>query len=199
MDDESYFQLNDHNIAANRGFYCRDKSGVKVETKYKEVKKFPKQMLVWLAISSRGHSTPYVITKQTINQKNYSKECITRRLLPFLTKHHSDGHYVFWPDLASAHYGQDSIAAFNAGNVHYVKRLENPPNVPNLRPIELFWAHLKAKVYDKGWEAKDYDSLKSRIKRKLKEFSPSYFRNLMSKVKTAVRKAADNGLDSLFK
>ena len=64
---------------------------------------------------------------------------------------------------------------FNTGNVHYVERLDNPPNVPNLRPIELFRAHLKAKVYDKGWEAKDYGHLKSRIKRKLKKFSPNYF------------------------
>ena len=93
---------------------------------------------------------------------------------------------TFWPKV------------FNAGNVHYVKPLNNAPNVPNLRPISssgLSWRpRFKTRVVKP-----DYDHMKSRIKQKLKEFPPSYFRNLMSKVKTTVRKAADNGLDSLFK
>ena len=62
-------------------------------------------------------------------------------------------------------YGKNKVklAAFNTGNVHYVERFYNPPNVPNLRPIELFLAHLKNKVYDKGYETKDYDHMRNRI------------------------------------
>ena len=32
------------------------------------------------------------------------KECIDKRLLPFIGKYHSNGNYLFWPNLAKAHY-----------------------------------------------------------------------------------------------
>jgi hypothetical protein len=32
----------------------------------------------------------------------------------------------------------------------YVPKIENPPNVPQIRPIEKFWANLKKKVYQKA-------------------------------------------------
>ena len=40
----------------------------------------------------------------------------------------------------------------------------NPANVPKARPIEDFWANLKAKVYEGDWTAKTLEDLKRRIK-----------------------------------
>ena len=53
-----------------------------------------------------------------------------------IQKHHSDLKYIFWPDLASAHYAIDTVTWLTE-NVHYVPKRLNPPNVPQSRPIEI--------------------------------------------------------------
>ena len=59
-------------------------------------------MLVWLAISSRGISTPYFVPSGlAVKQNVYLKECIIKRLMPFIKKYHPEGNFVFWYDLAS--------------------------------------------------------------------------------------------------
>ena len=35
----------------------------------------------------------------------------------------------------------------------------NPPNAPQIRPIEMYWGALKQKVYAKNWSAKNRDQL----------------------------------------
>ena len=47
---------------------------------------------------------------------------------------------------------------------------DNPPNVPQARPIENFWANLYLKVYDKDWQAQTKTKLIRRIRNKLKKF-----------------------------
>ena len=41
--------------------------------------------------------------------------------------------------------------------------------MPEARPIEDFWAHLKRNVYIDGWQAKNIDQLKKRISDRLKK------------------------------
>ena len=65
-------------------------------------------------------------------------DSIKKRLLPLIHEHHSDGEYVFWPDLASAHYANNVITYFEVNNINYVKRADNPPNLPEVRLIEDF-------------------------------------------------------------
>jgi hypothetical protein len=72
-----------------------------------------------------------------------------KRLLPFINEHHSDSNYVFWPDLASSHYAKKSIEWFESNGISYVQKGDNPPNLPQGRPIETFWAILSNKVYEK--------------------------------------------------
>jgi hypothetical protein len=45
---------------------------------------------------------------------------------------------VFWPDLASAHYATDTLIQLKELKIEYVAKEENPPNVPQTRPIENF-------------------------------------------------------------
>jgi hypothetical protein len=69
--------------------------------------------MVWLAISNRGISQPFVTPSgNAINAKTYIKECINKRLVKFIGKHHSDQNFIFWPDLASSHYAKDTLAEF---------------------------------------------------------------------------------------
>ena len=47
---------------------------------------------------------------------------------------------------------------------------DNPPNVPQARPIENLWTNLSLNVYDKGWQTQTKTQLIRRIRNKLKEF-----------------------------
>ena len=82
-----------------------------------------------------------------INSDVYINECLIPRLVPFIRHHHSDNNYVFWPDLARAHYSKETVAWMNE-NVKYVPEHLNPPNVPQARLIESFWGDLTQKVYE---------------------------------------------------
>ena len=54
-------------------------------------------------------------------------------------------------------------------NVPFVICKDNPPNIPQARPIETLWTLLERKVYENNWEAKNLDVLAHRIKQKSKE------------------------------
>ena len=50
--------------------------------------------MIWMAMSSTGTSDIYVHKSiQAVNQETYLKECIIKRLLPFIAKYHSNGNY----------------------------------------------------------------------------------------------------------
>lgn len=199
MDDESYFPMSGQNIPGNDGFYTSDRSGCDSDFKNKTKHKFPMKIMVWIAISESGHSAPYFARGHgSVNSEIYAKKCIRERLTRFIRTHHSDGQYIFWPDGATVHYGQPSKDAYIENGIKFVERDDNPPNVPQLRPIERFWAHLKTKVYSNDWKAISLLHLESRIRSKIREFSPKYFQDLMKGCKTLVRRAADLGADFMF-
>ncbi len=109
------------------------------DAKYRTKFKFPAKVLVWVAISENDRSNAYLTPKNcAIDSKIYSEECIEKRLIPFLKKFHEDGRYVFWPDLATAHYTKNTIATLNKFGIKFVERAHNPPNAPQLLLIEKF-------------------------------------------------------------
>ena len=77
----------------------------------------------------------------------YREDCVKQCLVPFLEEHHADGDYFVRPDLASCHYANETQDLFNKLEIPFIPRGSNPPNSPQLRPIERFWGILKAKVY----------------------------------------------------
>ena len=69
----------------------------------------------------------------------YLRECLIKRLLPFINKYHSDKEVLFWPDLAPIHYANSVKEWLNDNSIGFVGRYENPPAVPQARPIEKYW------------------------------------------------------------
>ena len=68
-----------------------------------------------------------------MNQYNYLKECIQKRVIPFIRQYLADNNYVFWPDQARAHYAE-SVNYLNKNNLNFVrKNNDNPLNVPERR------------------------------------------------------------------
>lgn len=139
-----------------------------------------------------------MLTKGNVTQEINIEECIKQRLVPFIQNHHPNGDIMFWPDLASAHYAKLSLETLESLGIPFVLKEENPPGLPQLRPIEDFWATHKDLVYEGGWEAKNDKDLIKRINDKLKCFDQKYFTNLMRKVKTKLRRAAEDGPDTLI-
>ena len=86
------------------------------------------------------------------------------QLLPFIKKYYKTDRYVFWPDLASAHYAGKVVKFLANQSIPIVPKYMNPANLPKARPIEDFWGNLKAKVYEGNWTAKNLTELENRIK-----------------------------------
>jgi hypothetical protein len=103
MDDESYFTVDGSNCYGNDSFHSYEGLEAPEEVKYKFVSKFPAKVMVWIAISAKGISDPLIMKfGNAINAQTYIDECLSKRLTKFLAKYHSDGNYIFWPDLASS-------------------------------------------------------------------------------------------------
>ncbi|KAL4465543.1 hypothetical protein ABPG72_013992 [Tetrahymena utriculariae] len=183
IDDESYFTLSHSTINGNDSFYSSNISNTPSSVKYRTATKFESKILVWICFSNEGLSQPYFIESGlAINQQIYLKECIQKILLPLLQKYHSDGNYVFWPDLASSHYANSVTKFLNEKQIQFVQKQENPANVPECRPIEDFWSILKGLVYQKNWQALSLEKLEIRIKNCIKKIDINLVKNLANSV-----------------
>ena len=200
MDDEKYFPLTGNQMPGNAGYYTDNKKNCPEDIRFAGKEKYPVKLMVWIAISECGMSQPYFRMHRSaaIKAPIYINECLRKRLLPFIHKHHSDFNYIFWPDLASAHYATETREWMDEF-VNYVPKHLNPPNVPKARPIEDFWGILEQLVYEGDWVAKNQDQLEKRIRSCLKKIDLKILQNLMSGVKRTLRSIADDGVFSIYK
>jgi len=74
-----------------------------------------------------------------------------------------------------------------------IPRNANPPNCPQIRPIEDFWAALKQEVYAGGWEAKSDRQLKQRIRLKLKNMDLAVSKAFLARSKVGYEKSLITG------
>ena len=58
LDDETYFSLSG-NVPANNLFYASDPSTTPADVNFRQKEKYEPHLLVWLAISPKGISSPY--------------------------------------------------------------------------------------------------------------------------------------------
>ena len=157
--------------------------------------KFPVKLCVWIAVSAKGPSEPYFVPAKTaLDSDLYIKECLLKRLSPYISEKFDNKRYIFWPDGASAHYAQKTIQAYSDLSINYVRKADNPPNIPHLRVIEKFWAHLKHKVYENNWSTTTILALKRRIKVKIAEFDSAYWRRLFASTRSDIADADEHGV-----
>lgn len=195
LDDETYFTLSHATINGNQFFYTSDISTCPNNIKFSPKAKFEPKILLWIAISPKGISKPFIAPSGlAINQDVYIKECIVKRLIPFIKQNHRDGHYVFWPDLASSHYAMKVQNEMRRQNVNFVEKEDNPANVPEARPIEDFWSYLKGLVYERGWCAENTEQLKRRIEYCLKKVDQKLVQTLALSTYNRLDSIRRNGL-----
>lgn len=192
MDDESYFTLDGNEWQGN--FYFQNANDpIEESVKYVEHTKFPKKVLLWLAISPRGMSNPvFFESGLAVNAERYMLGCLPI-VRDFMKTHHRGTNVVFWPDLASSHYSKKTLAKMEELGIPYVPKDSNPPNVPQLRPIEDFWANLKRRVYANNFRPKTIQALIRKNKLELNKMPLSTYTTAMDKVPANCRKAARMG------
>ena len=96
IDDESYFTSAHSSLNGNNIYYTFDVSETPSSVKYRLTAKFEEKILVLVAFSAKGISNlMFRKSGMAINQEVYRDQCIKKRLVPFIKKHHSDDRYIF--------------------------------------------------------------------------------------------------------
>lgn len=120
----------------------------------------------------------------------YQKECLQKRILPFIRSH--DHPVMFWPDLASCHYSKVVQEWYAEKGVQFVPKNLNPPNCPQFRPIEKYWAIMKRRLKAKGKVVKDINQMTTWWNKIAKTMDEEGVRRLMSRVTGKIREFLRN-------
>jgi len=135
-------------------YHCQNSKEV-YEQKVKKKSKFPERILVWQAIDCFGNISEPFITKGFMNHDIYKDECLKKRLLPFIRKHHNINDILFWPDVATSHYTKIVTSIMESQNLNFVLKASNALSVPLCSPIEKFWTICNAKYSNYTNKPKD--------------------------------------------
>ena len=97
LDDEKYFTHVGSNMQGNDIFYTNDKSKCPDNVRFAGKEKYPGKVMVWVAICKCGVSKPLIRRSKTeaVDSDIYIKECLKKRILPFIREHHQDSNYIF--------------------------------------------------------------------------------------------------------
>lgn len=143
IDDETYVLADPTQTPGVYYFHAINPQEVPYQLRTKPKEKFTKKYLIWQALSEDGAVSRAYIKEGSINAREYLRECVKCRLIPFIKQHYNAADVIFWPDLATVHYAKIVQDALNDQGIECIKKEKNPPNVPQARGIELFWAHCK--------------------------------------------------------
>ncbi|CAF2038450.1 unnamed protein product [Rotaria magnacalcarata] len=184
-------------------------NSVKTTVNYFKKQNIPQTTIYNILRKYRQHGTtkylpksgrPYKISDKQLDGlvQSVNNRCgLSQRKLGRRFGYHHNGNYLFWPDLASAHYSNLVKERLHEKNVPFVARQDNPPNVPQARLIEIVWALIERKVYENNWEAKNLDALARRIKQKAKELDRKMLQAMVEGVRKKHRTMWRDGLYSV--
>ena len=176
-DDKTYIKY-DHQQIPGAVYYIAKYRG-KADKKFKYTKhdKFAKNALIWQAICSCGKKSAPYISQSTLSGQIYVKECLQKRLLPLIKSHNN--RPVFSSDLASIHYCKLAMERYKKNNVKLVPKTENPPNCPELRVTEKYWAIIRRKMKKTKKLCRNIKDIKISFKKASNSFDSYSVRKLM--------------------
>lgn len=185
MDDETYCHADFNQLTGPEFYTATMKDGVSPKFTQKKTSKYPKRFMIWQAICKCGLRSEEFVVKGTLNAAVYIDECLNRRLLPFIQQH--GGSVLFWPDLATSHYAKTTMKWYQDNNVVVVPKDANPPNCPELRPIERYWALMKRALKKTKRTAKNEKAFRNNWRRAYTEVDESTVKKLMSNLNKKTR------------
>lgn len=190
MDDETYCTVDPESTHGIKFYSCRDKKNIPAKFKFKSTEKFPKKYLIWLAIDENGSVSKPLIVSRTLNSQLYLKECIMKRLIPFI----KNKDVFFWPDMATSHYAKIVTDYFQEKKIDFVKKQDNAPNVPQARPIEKFWALIKREYSRRKNAPKNLRGFQQVLGKIIKEVAENHGETLMASVRQKLRSIGREGV-----
>lgn len=191
MDDETYVKMDYKQIPGRKFYLATGRGDVPSRYKFVFADKFARKLMIWQGICSCGLKTKVFITSHTMTSKVYIKECLKKRILPFIRQHKTN--VMFWPDLASCHYSKEVLEWYAANNVNFVAKEINPPNCPEFRPIEKYWAIVKRKLRGCGKEVRNAQQMRLKWNKFAGTVSPATVQIMMASITSKVRQFVRNG------
>lgn len=137
LDDETYIFADPSQIPGDSCYTECPGHPLSEEHKVKPKEKFPEKFMVWQRLAENGMVSEPFVTKKSMNQHVYRDECVSK-ISALIERLDVDREIIFWPDLATSHYAKTVIEELKKKNINFVPKLENPPNVPQCRPIERY-------------------------------------------------------------
>uniref|UniRef100_A0A915KNW2 Uncharacterized protein n=1 Tax=Romanomermis culicivorax TaxID=13658 RepID=A0A915KNW2_ROMCU len=81
----------------------------------------------------RGLATRLFVNWVTqLTAQQYLDQYIHHQFIPYIRQNHRQGDYIFWPNQSE--------------NIIFVKKCDNPANVPEVRVIEDFWEYTSGRL-----------------------------------------------------
>lgn len=185
VDDETYLKADFQTIPGPQYYIAADGEILPDSETTVECGKFDEKYLLWQAICECGDKSSVFVTKGTIRQEIYIKDCLKKRLLPFIRKHQVST--LFWPDLAPAHYAKKTLQFLEDNRVDYVPKEMNPPNVPQCRPIEHYWGQLKGILRKKIQTAQNISQFRAKVTAAVKKVSKDSVKKDMESIRKKLR------------
>lgn len=185
LDDETYVKMDFGQLPGQKFYLATARGDVPAKFKFMFMDKFAKKMMIWQGICTCGAKTPVFVTTKTMDSKLYKEECLKKRVLPFIKAH--EGPVKFWPDLASCHYSREVVQWYRDNGVDFIEKELNPPNCPQFRPIEKYWAIMKQKLKKTGKMARDAAGMVRFWNKLAKEVDTAAVQRLMGGISRKVR------------
>ena len=194
--NEKHFKLPRNDVVENRCFYSTDPVTAPPQVNFQCKTKFEPEMMIWMAMFSKVLLIAMFTKVNEMLIKKHAWKDVS--IKDYCSKYHSNGNYLFWPDLTKAHYSNIVQERLTPWSLPFVSRVDNPPNIPQARLIDTVWTVVKRKIYENNWEAKNIDHLVQRIKQKAKEFEQEMLQSMMKGVLKKVRAMWRGGLYLIF-
>lgn len=180
MDDETYCKFDYKTLPGPQFITVSANKKVSQKDKSISMEKFGKKILIWQAIGQCGlKSKPYFATG-TIKTEVYRDECLQKRLLSFIKKLRMPT--LFWPDLATCHYSKVTRKWYTANKVDIVEKDMNPPNCPEVRSIERYWALMKRYLQKNTNAATSLADFKRKWNKASENMTTKVVQNLMQNI-----------------
>ena len=186
MDDETFVKSDFKQLPGQNFFTCINKFDVDKNFKQQKMSKFAGKFLVWQAICTCGKTSKTFVTKGSVNQEIYLEECVKKRLMPLIRSHNTPP--LFWPDLATCHYARTVLEWYQRNGINFVPKDKNPPNCPELRPIEKYWALVKQKLKKSQKQPTSLSDFEKEFNKASAALGSTTVCNLMRSVRSKVRK-----------
>ena len=199
IDDENYVPFDPTNTNVPMNYNCMDKNEVSDSVRFVGKAKHPKQILIWQAMDQFGNVSKPYLTSHYMTADEYRKECLSKRLLPFLKSKHKLSDILFWPDMASIHYAKSVREWLEKHKIKYVKRKDNAPNCPQVRPIERFWSFCKRDFSKCLTVSKSVEELRKCWLKVSRNVGKTHGKALMKGVRKKLRQVGKGGVYAPFK